>query len=72
MSITTMNATIPVAVARIIEERGLKQRAVAKRAGMSDQTLSDMLNGRRLIKAKDILALADALEVTPNERFRSV
>ena len=71
MSITTMNATIPVAVARIIEERGLKQRAVAKRAGMSDQTLSDMLNGRRLIKAKDILALAHALDVTPNDLFES-
>ena len=71
MSIAAMNATVPIAVNRIITERGLKQTAVAKMAGMSDQTLSDMLNGRRLIKAKDVLALAHALDVTPNDLFES-
>lgn len=69
MSIATMNATVPIAVNRIIGERGLKQGAVAERAGMSNQMLSDMLNGRRLIKARDVLALAKALDVTPNDLF---
>lgn len=71
MSIANMNATVPIAVIRIIGERGLKQGAVAERAGMSNQMLSDMLNGRRLIKARDVLALAKALDVTPNDLFRS-
>lgn len=71
MSIANMNATVPLAVNRIIGERGLKQRAVAEMAGMSNQMLSDMLNGRRLIKARDVLALAKALDVTPNDLFKS-
>lgn len=72
MSIANMNATVPIAVNQIINERGLKQCAVAERAGISNQMLSDMLNGRRLIKARDVLALADALGVTPNDLFKAV
>lgn len=53
----------------IINVRGLKKSAVAKRAGYSAHQFSDFLHGRRTIKASDIYSIAKALEVTPNELF---
>lgn len=54
---------------RIIGERGYKQRAVAKLAGYDEKAFSNLLNGRRLVTDKDIIAISDALKVTPNELF---
>lgn len=56
-------------VARIIAELGLKQRAVAEKAGFEAQAFSDMLNGRRLIKLCDVVLIAEALGVTPNDLY---
>ena len=50
-----------------IAKKGLRQNAVAKRARLSEQQLSDMLNGRKLIKACDLLPIAEALGVTVDE-----
>ena len=54
---------------RIIDQRGLKQGAVAKRAGFSRQQFSAIMNRRRAVKDTDVIAIANALEVTPNELF---
>lgn len=54
---------------RIIEGRGLKQRVVAERAGFSIQQFSALLNHRKVIKDVDIIAIANALDVTPNDLF---
>lgn len=54
---------------RIIEYRGLKQKVVAKRAGYSIQQFSALLNKRKVIKDVDVIAIANALDVTPNELF---
>lgn len=54
---------------RIIKAKGMKQCAVAERVGVSNQMFSDMLNGRRLIKPCDIVAISKALDVTPNDLF---
>lgn len=54
---------------RIIEERGLKKVAIAERAGLSAQQFSAILNNRKLVKDTDIIAIANALCVTPNELF---
>ncbi|HBH71121.1 MAG TPA: XRE family transcriptional regulator [Lachnospiraceae bacterium] len=54
---------------RIIAEKGLKQCAVAKMAGYTPQEFSDMLCGRRVIRANDIAAICMALEITPNDLF---
>lgn len=69
MNISYLNASVPKAIMKIIEERGMKQCAVATKAGMTPQMLSDMLYGRRIIKPIDIVQLAKALEVMPNELF---
>ncbi len=71
MSIAECNAIVPGNVARIIEKSGLKQNAVAERAGFSKQAFSDMLNGRKIIKPCDVIAISDALGVGVNELFIS-
>lgn len=52
---------------KIIAERGLKKQSVAHEIGITPQQFSAMLNGRRIIKADDILVLCKALNVEPNE-----
>lgn len=69
MRVGDINASVPANIDRIIEAKGLKQNAVAERAGFSKQQLSAMLNGRRIIKVCDVLAIADALGVEVNELF---
>lgn len=69
MDIAAMNSVVPAAIERIIRERGIKKSVVAVRANMSNQMFSDMLNGRRLIKPCDIVAISKALDVTPNDLF---
>ena len=56
-------------IERIIKEKGIKQYAVANKAGYTKQQFNDMLNGRKIIKAIDILAIAKALEVSPNDLY---
>ncbi len=54
---------------RIIADRGLKQRAVAVKAGFSEKQFSALMNGRRIIKDTDVMAIAIALDATPNDLF---
>ena len=55
----------------VIKEKGLKQAYVAEKAGFTAQGLSDMMNGRRLIKACDIPKLARTLGVKENEIYEA-
>ena len=68
-NISYQNGNVPGAVAHIIADRGMKQCVVAERMGVSPQAFNDMLNGRRLIKPVDIVNMAKALDVTPNDLF---
>ncbi len=69
MSISECNATVPQNLARIIKERGLKQSAVAQWAGYSGQQLTDMLNGRKIIKPCDILMISNAIGINVGDLF---
>ncbi len=69
MNIESYNGMVVKNVRRIIDEKGLKQRAVAGKAGINEKEFSDMLNNRRIIKAADIASVAWALGVDPNELF---
>ena len=69
MNISNMNSVVPAAIERIITEKGMKKCVVATRANLKPQELADMLNGRKLIKAKDIVNISIALDVPPNELF---
>lgn len=56
-------------IQHIMNERGLIQRAVAERAGYTRQQFSDMMNGRKTIKATDVVPIARALGVTIQEVY---
>lgn len=67
MLISESNASVPDNLNRIMCQKGLKQVFVAKNAGFTGQQLTDMLNGRRLIKVSDLLKLADVLGVSVSD-----
>ena len=71
MRIADFNTPAAENISRLINENGLKQVYVAEKAGFTPQELSDMLNGRRLIKACDIPKLALALDVEINEIYEA-
>lgn len=63
MTIREANEPLVRGIKVIIAEKGLKNLYVAEKAGFTSQELSDMINGRRLIKACDVPKLATALGV---------
>jgi len=64
-----MESIVSRNLSEIIEEKGIKKRVVAERAGLTPKMLSDMLGGKKIIRDSNILPLATALGVTPNELF---
>lgn len=70
LNIKEMNYPVADNVSRIIDEKGLKQVYVAEKAGYSRQTLNDMINGRRLMKVKDVTNLKNVLNVSYDELYR--
>ena len=69
MTIAEANEPLSNELKQIIARKGLKNLYVAEYAGYTAQELSDMLNGRRLIKACDIPKIAKALGVEINYLF---
>lgn len=69
MNVSKYNAALPANIEKEIERQGLKNSAVAKKAGYSAQQFSCMLNGRKIIKPCDILAISEALGVSVNDLF---
>lgn len=55
---------------KLIQNKGLKQKCVAEKAGYNPKKFSDMLNGRKIITADDVLPIAEALEVTANDLLK--
>ena len=47
-----------------IDAKGMKQVVVAERSGFTEQQFSDMLNGRKIIRAEYIPKIANALGVS--------
>jgi len=52
-----------------IEAKGMKQVVVAERSGFTEQQFSDMLNGRKIIRAEYIPKIANALGVSVGDLF---
>jgi transcriptional regulator with XRE-family HTH domain len=62
LDIQTSNSIVADNVKQHIQSKGLKQSALAQKAGFTAQELNDMLNGRRLMRAVDIANIIDALD----------
>lgn len=57
---------------QIINERGLKQKAVAVKCGYeSSKVFGYLLNGQKLMRTEDIIRLSKGLEVDYNELFKN-
>lgn len=56
-------------IKKIIRKKGMFKSAVAEKAGYDTKKFSNMLNGRKLVTDVDVMNIANALEVTPNELF---
>ncbi len=69
MTIADANEPFATGLKAIIAKKGLKNLHVAQEAGCTAQELSDMLNGRRLIKACDIPRLTKVLGVTSDDIY---
>lgn len=48
-----------------IDEKGLKQIAVAKKSGISKTTFNAIMNGKRTLYADDLRSICLALNVSP-------
>ena len=59
-----INDPIARGIEKIIQEKGIKKNYVAKRAGFTVAQFSNLLNGRKLIKAEDMPKIAYALDTT--------
>lgn len=53
----------------LMVQKEIQQQLLAEKAGFSAKMFSDMMNNRRIIYGDDILHIAEALGVTPNELF---
>ncbi len=71
VKITVSNEPVSSNVLRVIEERGYKQCAIAKRAGYSKAVFSNIMNDYRVIRPADIMRIAEALGVEPGELFKT-
>ena len=69
LTIAEANEPLSSGLRIIISKKGFKNLYIAEKAGYTPQELSDMLNGRRLIKACDIPRLAKALDVESGELY---
>lgn len=64
-----MSKGIAENIRSIIDEKGLKHSAVARRLGLTPNQFSALLCGRRKINDSDIVAICKALNIQPNEIF---
>ena len=71
VDIKSSNTVVAENIKHIIEDRSLKQSAIAKKAGFSTNEFNAMLNGRRLIKAIEMVSIMDVLEIDANTLFRT-
>lgn len=54
-----------------IERRGFNQAAIARKAGMTSQQLSDVFNMRRKLESNEMLAVCEAMELNLMEIARA-
>lgn len=63
------SGNIAFGIKKVISDRGLVQRVVASRSGFTEQQLSDMLNGRKVIRADYLVRIADAIGVSIEDLY---
>ena len=65
-----MKSNIAKNIKSIIKEKRYKQYVIGNRAGYTDKQFNDMLNGRKIIVADDIIPIANALDCEPADLLK--
>ena len=60
-AVSKANGIVAIRLKKAIKDKGIKQTVIAEKTQMTAQELSDMLNGRRIIKVIDIQKLLEVL-----------
>lgn len=71
-NITNYNSPVAQNIVRILDEKGLKQKKIAQLSGFSEQGFCDAINGRKILKIKDVKLIASALDVSIDDLFKTV
>lgn len=64
-----MSDNIAANIREISKNKGIKLKKIAENVGVSEKSFSNMLNGRGVIKAQYIPAIASTLNVTADDLF---
>lgn len=64
-----MKNLVAEAIKNSIESKGLYKKYVAERAGFTEQQFSDMLNGRKVIRAEYVPAIANAIGINVSDLY---
>lgn len=59
-----MSGSVAAGIEKIIRDNGLAQGRIAEKAGFTSQQFSDMLNGRKVIRADYLVPIANAMRVS--------
>lgn len=54
---------------KILDDRGLKQKYLARQMNMSERVISNMINKRKVFDEELIISLAEALDIDFNTLF---
>ena len=65
------NLSVANNIRRVIAQKGLVQKVVAERSGFTEQQFTDMLNGRKIIRADYVPRIAESLNCTLDDLFAS-
>lgn len=68
-NIRKLNSSVPDNLKRILKRKGMKQSVFSKALGIPRQRITDIISGRRLVYPSEIMQMAKALDVSPNELF---
>ncbi len=71
MQIEEYNAGLSSKISKIIEDKGLKQCSVARKARLKENEFYVMLGNRKIIKLCDITTIAKTLDISIDELFKS-
>lgn len=52
---------------KYLDDNGIKQKYVAKKAGMTEETFSKILSGKRKCDVNEFLAICNALNKKPDD-----
>lgn len=64
-----MSGSVAAGIDKIIQDRGYIQKVIAEKAGFTDQQFSDMLCGRKVIRADYLIPIAKAMRVSIQEIY---